>query len=101
MKKTFLRISCFINWVAVAVFVFFVVAGFVGLGEGGGALAGLATVIALTSFLWAPIVLVTSLASFISAYRRARRESRWGLVFKDPGTYVLALVLYVLSLMFF
>lgn len=100
--RILLNIAQVVNWIVVAVVGFFVFAGLTGIGEGGGALAGLATVLALTAILWGPVALIFAFISF-SARARAIRETKApiALLLKEPSTYVLAFTLYVLSLMVF
>ena len=96
-----LRIAQALNWTVVAVFLFFVVTGVLGLGDGGGALAALATVIALTGILWAPFVLTGAIITTVHDVRRVRRgEHSWSMLLMRPGTYVLLFILWVLSAMF-
>lgn len=69
--------------------------------DGGGAIAGLATVLALTGILWVPVVFVISLIAFVLEVRFVRREQRrcWMLL-RAPSTYVLLAMAYLLSVIF-
>lgn len=100
MKTKTHKVVNAINWAFIAAAALLIVAGF--FDEGGGAVSGLATVLALTGILWAPFVLIAAVWGFVLEWRLMKEEgSTWTGLLKTPSTYVFAFILYVLSLILF
>lgn len=99
MKSRTLTILNVINWAAIIGGVLLFIAGY--FEGGGGAASGLATAIALTSIIWAPILFVIAIVAFVLEIKFMKAQERqWAHMLKVPSTYVLAFMLFVLVVMF-
>ena len=98
MKTRTLTILNVVNWIAIIAGVLLFVAGY--FEGGGGAVSGLATTLALTGMLWAPVLIIVAVVSFVLEVRFMKLHERpWQHLLKIPSTYVLLFILYMLSVM--
>lgn len=86
-----------VNWTFGVLFGLLALLFMFGSDTGGGALAGLATVIALLGMVWVPLAGISSALGVVYEYREHRSVKK---LFTSPAVYVLFCVLYVLTLMF-
>tara|TARA_B100000745_G_C20113051_1_gene380981 strand:+ start:370 stop:657 length:288 start_codon:yes stop_codon:yes gene_type:complete len=93
----FRKVISLANWTFVGLFGLLALLFTFASDTGGGALAGLATVIALLGMVWVPIAAVTSVLGVVYEYREHGSIKK---LFTSPALYVLFIVFYLLMLMF-
>ena len=93
----FAKVVSVANWVFLSFFGLLALLFIFGSDSGGGALAGFATVIALTGIIWVPVAALTSIVGVVGAYRKHESIKK---LFKAPALYVLFVVVYLLMVMF-
>lgn len=100
-KPTKLKVVNAIHWTAIVLVLWFVVAAWMSDNVGGGTLAAIATVSALTAMLWAPILLVLAVLALMWEITYIKTTQRsWITLLLAPSFYVCAALLYVLSIIF-